>query len=450
MKRGQRWGVTIFVLFAGLASAQPADVSVSDITSIVRRGPINGVYGYAPGVSVCNLGPGIASYAATSNQHPSIGWSMYRVREGALEQIGVSWMFHTFAAVNGSGCGTCQPGGSVAQLGPGCRSPESANIMASAQALGPRVQVNASTGEFAYPFTSPNGPTGDAIYKLAQVRESDLVPGASYFIETQIINPQDVSRANDTTYRLLNLAPTTGDFAISGPSVQGASAIDAWRTITGDASMVVSHATSPGDGELIVASRAIGLGEGRWRYVYAIENRNSARAVRELVVPVLAASVSGATFHGVRYHSGEPFDAADWAYTSEPHAAWSTARFGANSNANALRFGTTYTFSFESGMPPRHRRVTLGMFAPGTPELLTAEAWAPAPGCAADLDDGSGLTRPDGALTIDDLLMFLLCFEQGSLVADLDDDGDPLAGHPDDAVNIADLVFFLDRFQLGC
>jgi hypothetical protein len=70
--------------------------------------------------------------------------------------------------------------------------------------------------------------------------------------------------------------------------------------------------------------------------------------------------------------------------------------------------------------------------------------------CYADLDDGSGLGRPDCGVDIGDLLYFLGVFEQGAAAADLDDDGDPAASHPDGSVDINDLLFFLARFEMGC
>lgn len=69
-------------------------------------------------------------------------------------------------------------------------------------------------------------------------------------------------------------------------------------------------------------------------------------------------------------------------------------------------------------------------------------------GCPADLDDGSGTGTSDGAVTIDDLLYFLVVFEAGDVGADLDNGSG--VGIPDGAVTIDDLLFFLLRFEAGC
>lgn len=67
--------------------------------------------------------------------------------------------------------------------------------------------------------------------------------------------------------------------------------------------------------------------------------------------------------------------------------------------------------------------------------------------CAADLT-GSTDGVPDSAVDINDLLYFLIAFEQGSCHADLDNGSG--TGLPDDAVDINDLLFFLTRFEAGC
>jgi hypothetical protein len=68
--------------------------------------------------------------------------------------------------------------------------------------------------------------------------------------------------------------------------------------------------------------------------------------------------------------------------------------------------------------------------------------------CPADVDDGSGSGIHDGAVTIDDLLYFLVQFEAGDVRADLDNGSG--GGVRDGAVTIDDLLFFLAHFEGGC
>ena len=68
----------------------------------------------------------------------------------------------------------------------------------------------------------------------------------------------------------------------------------------------------------------------------------------------------------------------------------------------------------------------------------------------ADIDsDGDGVTgTPDGGVDINDLLFFLVGFEAGSTAVDLDNGSGQ--GTPDNAVDINDLLYFLVRFEAGC
>ncbi len=69
-------------------------------------------------------------------------------------------------------------------------------------------------------------------------------------------------------------------------------------------------------------------------------------------------------------------------------------------------------------------------------------------GCTADIDDGSGTGNPDGAVTIDDLLYYLVIFEAGTTAADVDNGSG--TGTPDGAVTIEDLLYYLLRYEAGC
>jgi hypothetical protein len=82
--------------------------------------------------------------------------------------------------------------------------------------------------------------------------------------------------------------------------------------------------------------------------------------------------------------------------------------------------------------------------------LANVDATTP---CPADLDDDGNFANaghPDGGVDINDLLYFLVGFEQGAVAVDLDNDGDPAVGTPDGGVDINDLLFFLVRFEMGC
>ncbi len=71
-----------------------------------------------------------------------------------------------------------------------------------------------------------------------------------------------------------------------------------------------------------------------------------------------------------------------------------------------------------------------------------------APACRADLDNGTGAGTPDGGVDINDLLYFLDGFEVGSVAVDLDNGTS--TGTPDGGVDINDLLFFLTHFEVGC
>ncbi len=86
----------------------------------------------------------------------------------------------------------------------------------------------------------------------------------------------------------------------------------------------------------------------------------------------------------------------------------------------------------------------LGKSAPALMDLGRIEL----PHCVADYDDGSGTGTPDGGVTIDDLLYYLVLFEAGTGGADVDDGSG--TGTRDGGVTIDDLLYFLARFEAGC
>lgn len=89
-----------------------------------------------------------------------------------------------------------------------------------------------------------------------------------------------------------------------------------------------------------------------------------------------------------------------------------------------------------------------GLVTPANLTLLMNAIAFSRPNCRADIDNGTGVGLPDGGVTIDDLLYYLILFESGSAAADMDD-GQGM-GLQDGGVTIDDLLYFLSRFEAGC
>jgi Domain of unknown function (DUF4394) len=84
------------------------------------------------------------------------------------------------------------------------------------------------------------------------------------------------------------------------------------------------------------------------------------------------------------------------------------------------------------------------------PFITSAIAFAGSAGveCPMDLDNGSGSGTQDDAVTIEDLLYFLVQFEAGAEAADLDNG--TWTGTGDGAVSVDDVLYFLVNFEQGC
>ena len=65
--------------------------------------------GYSVGTTSCNVGTtNLNWFSSGADRHPLIINNMYRVKDGAIEQIGVSWVKHGFCALQQTLCGSCQ------------------------------------------------------------------------------------------------------------------------------------------------------------------------------------------------------------------------------------------------------------------------------------------------------------------------------------------------------
>lgn len=365
------------------------DVIVAEVEFPFRWGTVGDITAYSIATVSCNIGTQPVLWQADTPNHPVIGQNFYRLKDGRFEQIGMSWLKHGFASVNDSGlCGTCQNPFNTQLLGVGCHDPYGAGLNGNPSNLGPRSQVNASTGVFPYPWTAP--PPAATIGRRLQVNNADLDPalnpGAIYFMEGHYVTADDAAAGNDennASYRRMTLtAPSPGvyNFAHAATTQRQKPAIQAWKDT--DASVTLVNVDIAGDGRLIVACKVTDLGGYRWQYEYAVQNLNSHRSVGAFSVPISQHTLVPSTgFHDVKHHSGEPYSTEDWATTrAGDEMKWACTPYATNENANALRWGTLFNFRFVALSPPiPNAQVQLELFRPGSPASVIAELPGPSP-----------------------------------------------------------------------
>lgn len=373
------------VLACGSAFAQP-DVIVGDLTGVssYTAQTIDGVTyrAFSVGTTSCNAGTAPLQWIASTNRHPVIGQSIFRVRtiNGArqFDQIGGGHLKHGFTALQGTVCySNCVANPNGSALGVHCSDPYGASLNGQQSGLGPRDEVNVWSGYFPYPFTSRS--YSGSIARRIQVRTTDLDPAlnpsAVYFCEGHYVAADDAEAGkhdNNMSYRRLTLGGTNPNYTFTnatGSTTQRTlGAIRGWGTVeTGVTYRVIDI---PGEGKVELAYKVTPIAGGMYHYEYAIHNINSDRAVAGFIVNFPADSfsscinVTNVGFNDVAYHSGEPFNSTDWAAskTSTGQQWLCTESFQQNPNANALRWGTTYSFRFDSSRPPVAGTGTLNLF----------------------------------------------------------------------------------------
>lgn len=430
------------------------DVIVGSISTVNNYAPSGSIRAYSVGTTACNVGDENLLWLNGDERHPVVAQNLYRLMDGRFEQIGMSWVKHGTAATAGSFCGSCSGvGGSV--LGVGCSDVYSATANGLQVNMGPRSDVNASTGEFPFPFTFNVLSLTSTTNKRLQVQQDDvdpaLNPGALYFVEGHCVAKDDAAAGNhhnNASYRRATFDSAFVMTLVDDTQVERP-AIMAWRDYglggTGpDAGVELVHVDVPGGGRFWVGAKATSNGDGTWHYQYAIQNFNSHRSAGSVRVPIPAgAIVTNVGFDDCFYHTNEVYDNSDWVVTVHEDAIqWSSPQtFDENPNTNALRWSTLYNFRFDADVGPAPGTLTLELFRPGDPASVSVAVTAPGDGgspCPGDLDGDKDVDIGDlGAL-----LQGFGCVDgapESPCPGDSDRDGD---------TDLADLGLLLQNY--GC
>ncbi|HEX7515714.1 MAG TPA: hypothetical protein VF345_00350 [Chthoniobacterales bacterium] len=372
------------------------DIVVGDISDLAQYGATGTPppqLGLGVGATACNAGNVEVGFIEMPNtDHPVIAHNLYRMSAGSgnderFEQIGQSWVKHTFGAANFDECGFGCTGGEETHLGVGCSDTYFSSQNATQSLLGSRAWVNPFTGFFQANARDHTGHIETGTSHRILVESNDLNttmnPGATYYAEVQYITPDEYAWCqahpgqcnmyNNASYRRFNVT-TNFTFSPVGATARASPAINAWTGAT-----INAIEPEPGsDGRAFIAYKVTNPSAGVWHYEYALYNQNLDRGVQSLSVPLGGLiTVSNPGFHAPLNHPGFPNDGtlgdagysnAAWASNQTGSAlSWSTETFAQNQNANAIRWGTLYNFRFDSNRPPQATTATIGFFKTGTP-----------------------------------------------------------------------------------
>lgn len=437
-------GVASSSVFAGAGSVDLYVAALSNNSATwTTSTPIDGFRAYSIGYSICNASDTPSVWNASTSDHAITTSNMFVVRDGMIRQVGMSWVFHEFLPLQQS-CGTCQPGPS-GTLGPGCLTTTSSASAGQQGRLYRRSEVNASTG--AFPFPGANTGDTSAIGQRLQVHTDDIETGSPYyFVEVQMISADEVTQDAKIYNNTFRRVTFVGDLQQPFPQDQTVDepAIYAWRyfgnTPQQDPTVRIERVDIPGDGAVFVGSKATNIGGGVWRYTYAVQNVTSDLSIGSFTVTMGAdPEPENLRFYDVDHHSGEPYDNTDWdLILGATIIRWqSPETFAENPNTNALRWGTMYTFSFESAVIPTDGGVSLGVFKPGGPATVGAPANVPSTiSCATDING-------DASTDFADLNLLLGAYGDTGPEQASDVNGDGESG-------FADLNLILGQYGQGC
>jgi hypothetical protein len=411
LANGQPQSMIMPSLSHGIDPAAPnlvpgPDVIVGNIEDVSQMGSAGTQVGVAIGTDSCNNGDQPVDWFALPNtDHPVVPQNLYRMSGGAdntqrFEQIGHSWMKHTFTALESTVCGTCNTSGcqTGTHLCPGCSDPYVSSLNGDQNSIGSRAWVNPFTGSFPSGANNHSGHSHNGVSHRIRVEVNDLNttlnPNATYFGEAAYISPHEYTWCqshpdqcnmfNNVSYRQFHVTGTSNfTFTAVGSTFRMQPAIQAWAATGATLNQVEPD---PGnDGIFFVAYKVTNPSAGVWHYDYALYDENLDRGIQSFSVPLVpGVNISNIDFHAPPQEPGWPNDGTlnNQGYSSAPWTVtqladsitWNTEIFAQNQNANAIRWGTLYNFRFDADQPPQSANATVDFFKTGSPMTVAIQA----------------------------------------------------------------------------
>lgn len=340
-----------------------------------------------------------------NDQHPYLIWNLYRYNaDGSIDQIARSGVKHAFLTTN-TNCLETPPAPSGHVLARGCRDTYGTGNNDSNSDLGPRSEIIPATNQWgrcgSIYDTNCDGvanASGNTNFMQRMIAiESDLTtPGATYRTDSWYLAREDINIYNSMATKRATFTKNGTSWTIAGnDDYRLGAAIDRWVDPASTALTARSREIASSEGHTKAAVKVVDLGNGTWRYHYAVMNFDFARAVTSGTEPNLRVIHNfgfdrfsvlhspAVTITDVQFSDGDQDAANNWVAEIRNNSIRWVAPANptppANTPAviNPLNWGTLFRFSFTADQPPGEGSVSLHVAQAGEPESYETTLVAP-------------------------------------------------------------------------
>jgi hypothetical protein len=340
------------------------------------------------------------NFAPYSNdQHPYLIWNLYRVdAAGRIEQIGRSGVKHAWLTTNNP-CDV-HPGENHV-LGRGCVDTYGVGNNDEITDLGPRSEIIPASGIWGRcgsvydnncdgvednlaPCSNVGGSTCSTYAFRLPVREEFIDnttnSGATYFAESWYIVRDDINILNTMQSSPVSFNWNGSAWAINNSSpLRLGPALGRWVAPGTAQPNERSVDVKTDEGNLRVALRVNDLGNGQYRYDYAVMNLDFARAVTQGAEPNLRVLrnngfnrfelpfAASADLVSTEFADGDGDANNNWAATRVGSSIVWAAAGTSTAPVNPLNWGTMFRFSVTTTEAPQSGSSALGVAEVGSP-----------------------------------------------------------------------------------
>ena len=338
-----------------------------------------------------------------NDQHPFLIWNLYRTNaDGRIEQVGRSGVKHAWLTTNGGCADNADHDSHI--LGRSCSDTYGTGNNDTSSDLGPRSEIVPADGIWGRcgsiydagcvgsMTATPNGSYDQRLVVREDQISPNANPSATYLFESWYIARDDINPYN--SMGSVTGAPSWTGSAWApggGSSYKLGPVIDRWVDPANPGTMERNKELAVHEGHAKLAVKVKDLGDGTWRYDYALMNVDFARAVTNgtnpnirvvrnngfdsFAVPVPADADVSATW----FSDGDTNAANDWTVNNNGGRVTWTAPTG-----NMLNWGTLFSFSITVNKAPVTAAGELHIAEAGSPAGYVLETLAPTAGAVPD------------------------------------------------------------------